>query len=113
MTDSVSPSNDRLESLVSQYVAGVASLEGDAQPWLGVRSEIEGAWDQLTPEQAERVREADTALIQNAGEVASKMAASESGSLSKIRAAQAIPTDQWWWYLDVISHVSEQYGVEA
>jgi len=110
MTDSVNSTNDQFESLVSQYEAGVNTREGDAQSWLGARSELEAAWEQLAPEQAERIRQADSTLVQNAGEVASKIAASESGSLSKIRAAQSIPSDQWWWYLDVLSHVSDEYA---
>lgn len=110
MTDSVNPTNDQFENLVSQYETGVNTREGDAQSWLAARSELEGAWEQLSPEQAERIRQADSTLVQNAGEVASKMAASESGSLSKLRAAQSIPSDQWWWYLDVLSHVSDEYA---
>ncbi len=110
MTDSVNPPSDHLETLVDQYETGVENREGDARSWLTARSELEAAWEQLAPEQAERVRAADSTLIQNAGEVASQIAASESGSLSSIRTAQSIPTDQWWWYLDVLSHVSDEYG---
>ncbi|MEP7289167.1 MAG: hypothetical protein ABI947_25725 [Chloroflexota bacterium] len=103
MTESPTES---LESLVSQYEAGVSSSEGDATTWLAARSAIEARFDELTPEQIGRIETLDTELIKNAGQVASRLAATGT-PLSALRNTNAYPPEQWWWYLDVTSHVSD------
>jgi len=111
MTESVPSSTGDLENLVAEYVSGVENRQAnDARTWLPVRDQIEAQWDSLTPEQAGRVEEADETLVENAGEVAARMAATEGGALRDLRAATPHSPEQWWWYLDVLSHVSDQIG---
>jgi hypothetical protein len=116
MTDSSAESpkeNEALERLVEQYEQGVADREtSDAATWLNARTEIESQWENLTDDQIERVESADGTLIENAGAVASRLAASGGGSLSAQRAATPRPPEQWWWYLDVLAHVSDYYAGE-
>src|SRR5262249_27732003 len=57
--------------------------------------------------------EADETLVENAGEVAARMAATEGGALRDLRAESPHSPEQWWWYLDVLSHVSDQIGAAA
>lgn len=106
MTDAAS-TNDALERLVAQYEEGVANRESsDASAWLNARSEIDVQWDSLTDQQIDRVEAADSTLMQNAEQVATRLAAG-GGSLRDMRAATPRPPEQWWWYLDVLSHVSD------
>jgi hypothetical protein len=115
MTDSPNEQqpNENLERLVALYEEGVAEREtSDIQPWLNARSEIEAQWDELTDEQLDRVEIADGTLLENAGQVASRLAASGGGSLRDLRAATPRPPEQWWWHLDVLSHVSDYYSGE-
>ncbi len=110
MSDSASSTNDQLESLVAQYEAGVAEHEtSDAKTWLDARGEIEKQYDELSPEQASRVETADAQLVENAGAVAAHLAGTPGGSLRDLRQANPHPPEQWWWYLDVLSHVSDHY----
>src|SRR5450432_117356 len=110
MSDSASSNNDQLESLVAQYEAGIAEHEtSDAKTWLAARGEIESQYDALTPEQAARVEVADGELVENAGPIAAHLAGTPGGSLRDMRQASPHPPEQWWWYLDVLSHVSDHY----
>src|SRR5258707_959560 len=116
MTDSVPSSNDSLESFLAQYEAGVTNYEtSDILSWLNARGEIENRYDELTPEQTGRLETADSELVEKAGPVAARLAATPGGSLRELRQATPHPSDQWWWYLDVLSHVSDHYeaGNEA
>jgi hypothetical protein len=113
MTDAAS-TNDALERLVAQYEDGVANRESsDAAAWLNARSEIDAQWDSLTDKQIDRVQAADSTLIQNAGQVASRLAAAGGGALRDMRASTPRPPEQWWWYLDVLSHVSDYISPET
>src|SRR5258705_13159599 len=116
MTDSTAESpnvNEALERLVEQYEQGVENREtGDAAAWLNARTEIESQWESLTDDQIERVESADGILLENAGQVASRLAASGGGSLSTQRATTPRPPEQWWWHLDVLAHVSDYYSGE-
>jgi hypothetical protein len=112
--ENMTDSNVDLESLVTQYEQGVANRESsDAQSWLEARTSIESQWDQLSTEQIDRVQDTDRTLAQNAGLVASRLAASGGGSLRDLRATTPRPPEQWWWYLDTLAHVSDVYGTSA
>jgi hypothetical protein len=110
MTDTVSSSNDSLESLLAQYEAGISNYEtSDIVSWLNARGEIENRYDELTPEQSTRLENADSDLVEKAGLVAARLAATPGSSLRELRQATPHPSEQWWWYLDVLSHVSDHY----
>src|SRR5258708_5524342 len=114
MTDSATSTNDSLENLVAEYESGVENRQSsDVRAWLNARDEIENHWDELTPEQVGHVEDTDATLVENAGEVAARLAATEGGSLRDLRQATPHSPEQWWWYLDVLSHVSDQIGVGA
>jgi hypothetical protein len=108
MTDSTNSANDALEGLVTAYETGITNLDtGDTTTLLNNRSEIENRWSDLSTAQAQRVEDADAYLVQNSGQVASRLAAAGT-SLRELRSATPRPSEHWWWYLDVVSHVSDE-----
>ncbi|HLY27124.1 MAG TPA: hypothetical protein VKQ72_12340, partial [Aggregatilineales bacterium] len=110
MSETVNSTPDALEAIVSEYETGVAEHEtNDPKTWLAVRDQIETHYDELTEEQASRVEDADSDLVEHAGEVAARLAATPGESLRDLRKGTARPPEQWWWYLDVLSHVSDHY----
>ena len=85
MTDTVSSSNDSLESLLAQYEAGISNYEtSDIVSWLNARGEIENRYDELTPEQSSRLETADSELVESAGSVAARLAATPGSSLREL-----------------------------
>src|SRR5450631_2719720 len=100
-----------VESLIAEYETGVDNRESnDALSWLTARTEIDTQLEQLTPAQAKRVQEADRVLIENAGQVAARLAGANM-ALRDQRAKTSYTPDQWWWYLDVLANVSDYYEV--
>jgi hypothetical protein len=113
MTDSTNATNDALESLVAGYESAVSNIDtGDATALLNMRSDLESRWSDLSAAQVQRVEDADAYIVQNSGQVASRLAAAGT-SLRELRAATPKPSEHWWWYLDVVSHVSEELTASA
>jgi hypothetical protein len=97
-----------LETLVAKYEAGAASDENENElEWLNARSAIEAQKDQLTPEQVKRVKKADLTLLRNIDRVQERV--TETLSLADQRAAAPHPAEEWWWYLDVLEPLRDDY----
>jgi hypothetical protein len=97
-----------LETLVAKYEAGAASDQNENElEWLNARSAIEAQKDQLTPDQLKRVKKTDLTLLRNIDRVQERV--TETLSLADQRAATPHPAEEWWWYLDVLEPLRDDY----
>jgi hypothetical protein len=112
MSDSTNPVDNALENLVLQYEDGVENLDNVDLALLNTRDQIEARFSELSAEQAERIEDADAELTKNAGQVAAKLAASGNALRDQRKVNNRAP-EQWWWYLDVLSHVSDEIGTKS
>jgi hypothetical protein len=97
-----------LETLVAKYEAGAASDQNENElEWLNARSAIEAQKDQLTPEQVKRVKKTDLSVLRGIDRVQERV--TETLSLADQRAATPHPAEEWWWYLDVLEPLRDDY----
>lgn len=85
-------------SLDYPEVSGAEQLE-----LLMIRDQIAELETQLSVEERQLLSEADQKLIKNAKIIEQEL--SQFINLSNYRKQEDISPQQWWWYLDVLSHL--------
>jgi hypothetical protein len=75
---------------------------------LMARDKLFHLWPSLTPQQQAQVAAADQHLLSHAAEVAAEL--SHVTDLGYEREQRNPLPEQWWWYLDVLSHTPLQSG---
>lgn len=94
---------DRIEELLVAYEVGVEDPEISGMEHLDMlltRSELAKMTTRLNRGQSTRLQQADAQLAQHAD--AFYRAISQVADLQSWREQEHAPTDQWWWYLDVL-----------
>ena len=94
---------DRIEQLLVAYEVGVEDPEISGMEHLDMlltRSELAKMNDQLSSRQSARLLKADGQLAQQAE--AFYRAITRVADLQSWREQEQAPTEQWWWYLDVL-----------
>ena len=97
-----------LESWLTQYETDVRfpDVSGFEQlDMLLTRSRIFAAGGALTPEQKERLAEADRQLVAGAETFLRTIA--PVASLAEWRVHSGASPEEWWWYLDVLVNVPQ------
>lgn len=96
----------QLESWLTQYETDVRFPDVSGMEHLDMlltRSRIAADKDALTPDQTERLLNADQQLLQNAEQFYRAIAA--VADLAEWRTTSAVSSEEWWWYLDVLVSV--------
>lgn len=94
---------NRIEELLVAYEVGVEDPEISGMEHLDMlltRSELAKLKEQLSSDQSARLLQADGQLAQHAE--AFYRAITRVADLQSWREQEHAPTDQWWWYLDVL-----------
>jgi len=99
------------ERLIRDYEAGVEHPDVSGMEHLNlllVRSSLAQLEAELTDTQRDRLGKADQKLFVQAGRFLH--AIQQIADLESWRAQEKATPEQWWWYLDVISHLPVAIG---
>lgn len=97
---------NQLESWLTQYETDVRFPDVSGMEHLDMfltRSRIAADKDTLTPDQTERLLNADQQLLHNAEQFYRAITA--VADLAEWRVTSAASPEEWWWYLDVLVSV--------
>jgi hypothetical protein len=70
------------------------------------RDQLFAEWASLTPQQQAQIANADQQLLSHTAEVVAEL--SRMTDLQYEREQRHPSPEQWWWYLDVLSHIPLQ-----
>ncbi|CUS04898.2 conserved protein of unknown function [Candidatus Promineifilum breve] len=97
-----------LESWLVQYETDVRFPDVSGMEHLDMlltRSRLAAVWQELTPEQQDRLSDADQRLLYHAEQFYQAIVA--VADLAQWRNESAASPEEWWWYLDVLTNVPQ------